>query len=282
MTMEIPLFSFGVVADVQYCEAPPAHGRYFQASLQKLTEALHTFQQQKVDFILDLGDLIDRSWDSFAPVLELYRQAGVPVRHTLGNHDFSVAEEHKTQVAQRIGLPPGGYYDFVWKGFRWVVLHGSEVSLFATRAGSLQQQQARQVLEALRQANQPHANAWNGGVSEAQLQWLHHVLDDAAAFQQPVIVAGHYPLYPEGTHNLWNAPALIDVLEAHAPVVAYFNGHQHEGGYAAKRGIHYLNFQGMVETASDNAYAVVAVFADRLQVSGFGREPDRVLWFRNH
>ncbi len=40
--------------------------------------------------------------------------------------------------------------------------------------------------------------------------------------------------------------------------------------------IHHLNFQGMVETV-DNAYAIVHVFADRMEVEGFGREESRTL-----
>ena len=49
------------------------------------------------------------------------------------------------------------------------------------------------------------------------------------------------------------------------------------GNYAIKEGIHYLTIQGMVETADTTAYAVVAVYEDRLKVLGVGREQDRVL-----
>ena len=35
----------------------------------------------------------------------------------------------------------------------------------------------------------------------------------------------------------------------------------------------------MVETATETAYAVVAVHADRLEVTGYGSEPSRVLRF---
>ena len=46
-----------------------------------------------------------------------------------------------------------------------------------------------------------------------------------------------------------------------------------------KNGIHYLTVHGMVETRESNAYAVVHVEGDRLEIDGRGREPDRLLDF---
>ena len=88
---------------------------------------------------------------------------------------------------------------------------------------------------------------------------------------------GHYPLYPAGELNLWNDAAVMAVLERYPGVKACFNGHDHDGNYGHRNGIHYLNFKGIVDTPDKNTYAIVDVYADRLEVQGFGREEDRVL-----
>ena len=66
-------------------------------------------------------------------------------------------------------------------------------------------------------------------------------------------------------------------LESAGNVVAYFNGHNHAGNYGEKKGIKYVNFQGMLDTADTNAYSVIQAFKDRLEIDGFGREPDRTI-----
>ena len=60
-------------------------------------------------------------------------------------------------------------------------------------------------------------------------------------------------------------------------MVAYCNGHNHAGNYGILNGKHFLNFKGMVETPTESCFAVVEVFPNRLEVRGFGREPNRTL-----
>ena len=60
-------------------------------------------------------------------------------------------------------------------------------------------------------------------------------------------------------------------------VVAYFAGHDHAGGYAVRRGVHHVTVKGMVEAPTENAYAVVEVYQDRLREIGCGKEPTREL-----
>ena len=66
-------------------------------------------------------------------------------------------------------------------------------------------------------------------------------------------------------------------MEAAGNVVAYFNGHHHAGDFAEKNGIYYVNFKGMVETVDTNAYSIIKVYSDRIEIDGYGREQDRVL-----
>ena len=272
-----PLFSFGVIADVQYCDVTPTEVRFYRKSTDKLQECLETLNQQNLAFILDVGDLIDRDYNSFDTILQEYQQAKAQVYRTLGNHDYSVEPDQLAEVPARIGLPPAGYYDFVHENWRFIVLNGTEVSTYTHPPGSTASQQAEKLMEELEKEGKSRAKPWNAGVSNQQLRWLEQRLKKARRTNQKVIVMSHYPLYPENPHNLWNAEQVIMALEQSGNVVAYFNGHNHAGNYGHKKDIHYLNFKGMVDTPDQNTFAAVHVYADHLQVQGFGREDSREL-----
>ena len=59
------------------------------------------------------------------------------------------------------------------------------------------------------------------------------------------------------------------------------NGHDHEGGYAQQDSIHFVTFQGLVESGAENAYAIVEVYPDRLEIRGYGTVPSRSLALRS-
>ena len=274
-----PLFSFGVIADAQYCECEPAIGRYYRRSISKLSEALQTLDQQDLAFILDMGDLIDRDYGSFDEVLDIYNRSKFQVYRVLGNHDFSVTEAKKDLVASRLGLNESAYYDFVYLGWRIVMLNGNEVSTYAHTESNAATQEAEQKLIALEKAGRPNAKPWNGGISQVQLTWLESRLKLAAQQGQKVIVCNHFPAYPDDPHNLWNDTEVVSLLLEYSVVVAYFNGHNHAGNYKQNEHIHFLTYQGMVETATENAFARVEVYKKRLKVVGFGRQESRDLDF---
>ncbi|WKN33743.1 hypothetical protein PZB74_10440 [Porifericola rhodea] len=279
MIQKKPLFSFGVIADVQYCSCEPAGVRYYRKSVQKLNECLQELNQHSLSFILDMGDLIDRDYSSFDDILEVYDQAKTRVYRSLGNHDFDVSDADKTKVSARLGMDKAAYYDFTYLGWRFIMLNGNEVSTYAHPAGSVEAQEAEQKLAQLKKQNAPNAQSWNGGISEQQLKWLALKLEEASQQMQKIIVCCHFPAYPKDPHNLWNDTEVQQLLSDTPQVVAYFNGHNHGGNYAQKDHVHYLNFKGMVDTASENTFAIADVYPDYLNIRGFGREDSRQLKF---
>jgi hypothetical protein len=86
------------------------------------------------------------------------------------------------------------------------------------------------------------------------------------------------PAWPESRERLWNAGEALAVLDRHKCVAAWFAGHDHPGAHAERNGVHHLTFKGMVEH-SENCWAAMRVYEDRLEVTGFGAEEDRVLRF---
>ena len=267
-------FQFGLVADPQYCDCDDRGTRHYRASLDKLRRAVGTFNGLDLAFAVQVGDLIDRRRESFSEILPIYEASRAPRYHVLGNHDFPISSD---EVVDLLGMT-NQYYWFRRGGWRFVVLNTSDISLHANPKGSEKYEQAQKILADLTQRGAINAKTYNGAVGDEQLGWLRRVLDMAEQGGEKVIVFSHMPVYPKNAHNAWNDQTLINVFESHHNVVAYFSGHNHYGNYGAKSGVHYVTCRGMVELDS-NAYSTVRVYPGRLEIDGYGREPDRILKF---
>ncbi|KGD85885.1 metallophosphoesterase [Rhizobium sp. YS-1r] len=278
MPHETPLLRFGVIADPQYADLPPwlEMDRYYANSLDKLREAIGVLNGEDLSFVVTLGDLIDRNWESYDPVLSAYDE----LRHESflmpGNHDFAVAPDRLADIHARLGMP-AAWHDFSRDGFRFIVIEGNEISLFSAPEGHPRRTLARERLETLRAQGAINAREWNGGIGEEQFAWLKETLEQARSAGEQVIVMGHYPLFPENEHNLWGHERLTDLFARSGNVVAYLNGHNHAGNLGRNGNTWYVNFKGMVDTEKENTFAVVEIFPDRIAIIGHGREESRTL-----
>ena len=264
-------FSFGAIADCQYCSGPNRGSRHYSSSAKKLHECVEELNSHDLKFVIHLGDFIDRDYASFDKVLPIYQSLKMPAYHALGNHDFDVADKWKAKVPERMGMK-SKYYDFSIEDWRFIVLDGNDVSFHAYPKDSSEYREA----EVYYRENKIRSPRWNGAVGEKQLTWMQEVLRGAEKKGEQVVLYCHFPVYPADPHNLWNAKEVISILETFSCVKAYINGHNHKGKYGQKNGIHYLTLKGMVETES-NAYSIIGIFQDRIKVIGYGRESDRVL-----
>ncbi len=280
MTDTSPLFSFGIIADAQYADiAPrPEMGRFYAQSTRKLDAAIEVFNAHDLEFVVTLGDIIDRGWENFDAILACYDRLKHRSVLLPGNHDFAVAPEYLDKVHARLGMPTP-WYDFAIGGVRFIVLDGSDVSVFAPPPGDPRRELAAQRLAALAQADAVNAHDWNGSFSPAQFTWLRDRLVAADAACESAVLFCHYPLYPQNSHNMWDAPDIVDLLSAHPSAKAWFCGHNHVGNYGLLGGTHFLNFKGMVDTQHENTFAIADVYDDRIDIRGFGREDTRTLSF---
>lgn len=267
---------FGVMADAQYCDCAVNGSRHYRASPGKMRDAVEQLNREELDFVIHLGDLIDRDFESFDEILPIYRQLQVPTYQVLGNHDFAIGPSKKDEVLRRMGLYRR-YYDFVVGSWRFVVLDTNDLSLYARREGTAKYRRADSLHQKLVADDRPNAKEWNGGVSREQLHWLDRTLAEAAARDQRVVIFTHHPVYPSNAHNVWNDDEVRALLGSRDNVAAVMSGHNHGGNYGAAEGIHFLTLKGMVETADSTAYAVIETSGTRLEVNGFGREVDRSL-----
>jgi 3',5'-cyclic AMP phosphodiesterase CpdA len=268
---------FGVVADPQYAPVAPAMNRYYANSLWKLSEAIEIFNAEAdLSFVVTLGDIIDRHWESYGHILPIYDRLRHPKLFVLGNHDFEVGPDYLMSVPRALGLERR-YYDFAVGGTRFIVIDGNDVSLFAHPKDSPRYKLAVETLQAMKDRGEPNAREWNGGLGEEQYAWLEQTMDRAEAAGETIIILGHYPVYPKTKLSMWGAERFVKLATARSSFLAYLNGHDHAGNYGVFASKHFVNFKGMVETATETAYALVTLHQDRIEVQGFGTEPCRRL-----
>jgi manganese-dependent ADP-ribose/CDP-alcohol diphosphatase len=270
-----PLFTFGVIADVQYCECEPEDSRFYRLSPARLREAVNSFRADSVSFIVNLGDLIDRGYESFKPVLHILDSSGLQVYNLLGNHDYSIDDRYKKR------LPPAmpakeGYYSFNHLNFRFIALNGNEISTYSS-ANKAAIKKAEDYLALLKDSGSINAIDWNGGISAKQLEWLKIQLDDATAKNENVFILCHFPVYPENVHNLLNYKEVNALLMNYHNILAWFNGHNHAGNYGNFNMIHFVTMKGMVESEFNTSYAIVEVYRNKIWIKGAGREKSQIL-----
>ena len=122
-----------------------------------------------------------------------------------------------------------------------------------------------------------------GIISDAQMRWFEGALKRAAAQNEHVIVFSHYALTrdaaPQHRMNAQSANPLLSLIEGSGVVVAWFAGHDRVGGYGLRNGIHHVTVQGIVEAPDNNAYALIELHSDRINIVGFGKAASRELYF---
>ncbi len=268
------LFRIGAIADVQYADEDDAGPRLYRRAPEKLREAVQALNHADIDFAVHLGDFIDGDWQSYDTVLRLARGLKSPWHFVLGNHDFAVSDDKKPLVPALLGMP-ARYYSFEHKSWVFVVLDGNDLSTYAWPQGSLELAESTRIHD----QKYPSAELWDGGIGAAQLGWLDGVLAAADTSERKVMVLCHFPVFPENRHNLWNAQEVMAVVEGHPSMKIWLNGHNHDGNYGEKNGIHYLNLKGMLDT-TETAFATLALYEGRVEVKGVGRQSDMVLPLR--
>lgn len=274
---EKPDLRIGIISDCQYADCDPSKDgkRLYRQSVKKLEAAVRQFNEMEdLDFVIHLGDMIDRDFASYDAVMPLYAKLQARRYQVLGNHDFSVTDAEKARVPAILGMEHP-YYSWVRGKRRFAVLDGSDLSTY----GHPKDSEKWRAADAYAKASKVPLADHNGGIGPQQLAWLREQLTAARKENQQVMLFCHYPIQPVNSMNLWNAAEVTGLLAEFKDVVRLWgNGHDHDGNYASKHGIHFLNFRGMVDTER-SCLARLEIFSDKIRVTGFEREPSRLLPF---
>jgi len=283
--MKPDILQFGVIADCQYdafCDESNLPGnRYCVTTLNKLQNAVEELNQHDLDFVVNVGDLIDQRFENFPAPLKVLSGSRSPVYHLVGNHDFcGPGHEYglrpREDVFNAIGLK-NPYYSWQQNGWKFIVLDTNEVGTIEWMPGTPEYEEGAKVLLEMKEAGANNARPWNGGLSEGQFAWLEKELQT----ELPIIVFGHHPISPDYGGNCLNYERVRDVLQKAPQVQAYFCGHEHAGMFDVFVDLPCLAFKGMVETKDETCFAIVILQENKIEIQGFGREESRVLDRRN-
>lgn len=272
------IFSFGVVADIQYADAEKAGNRDYRSSIGKLDTCINIFNKNDLSFVVTMGDMIDRDYTSYDKPLHILETSKAPVYNVLGNHDFSVNDQLKRKVRKRLDNKKG-YFSFQLDDFIFIILDGTDLSTFAHKKESKQYKFALAEYEEIKKEGLNNAYEWNGGIGEKQLHWLNKQLKKSDQEKLKAIIFCHWPLLPENGTQLWNNRDVLKLLNSHKSVVAWIAGHHHEGSYVQSGNIHYLTLKGLVEAKSETSCGIIEVYPDKLKLEGYGDQKDQLLKF---
>lgn len=257
---------FGIFTDPHYAERDVNINRYYRESLDKVSECIDLMNEQKVDFLIELGDLKDQgSTPQEAETLqfletiekELKRFNG-PLYHVLGNHDHdSISKQQFLNAISNEGFSNAlNYYSFDKDSFHFIVLDSNYTS------------QGKEY---------DHGNFdWKDAyVPDEQLKWLKK---DLAHNQRPTIVFIHHQLDAiafEDEHRIYcptNADIVREMLEESPNVIAVFQGHYHKGSLNKINNIYYYTLKAVVEGSGpeNNNYAIVEIGEDQIiRIKGY-------------
>lgn len=253
-----PLVRIGLLTDLHHADRPPSGSRYYRETLAKCTEAADHFRRDKVDHVVELGDLID-SADSLETekgyLRRIHRElAAAPGTHhfVLGNHCVSALT--KLEFLEIVGQERS-YYSFEAGGYRFVVLDAC-----------------------FRGDGEPYGRqnfTWtDANIPAEEIDWLRSELKSVS---NGAIVLVHQRLDAEPPYGIKNAAEVRKVLENSGRVLAVLQGHYHPGDYREVKGIHYCTLSAMIEGSGpeNNAYAVMDVLpGGTIRISGFRRQRD--------
>lgn len=166
-----PLFTFGVIADIQYADIDDGynylrtHRRYYRNSIELLRNALDNWSKAAVKpgFILQLGDLIDgynkplvASDRALETVLKELGSGSADVHHVWGNHEFYNFSRDWLLSSKLNSIPKGSqigagsqvyaYHFSPYPGFTFVVMDAYDVAVLGREESSQGYQEALTLL----------------------------------------------------------------------------------------------------------------------------------------
>jgi alkaline phosphatase len=253
---ENPLLRIGLITDMHYADKDPAGTRYYKESLGKLAEAANHFEKDPIDFVVELGDLIDAASSVEAELSYLNRinrefSAISKHRHyVLGNHCVDTLS--KREFLEGVGQQRS-YYSFDAGSYHFVILD----SCFRSDG---------------RPYERKNFEWTDANIPADEIDWLRA---DLKATPHRTIVFAHQRLDATKQHSVKNAAEVRQVIERSEKVLAVFQGHSHQNEHTELAGTHYCTLRAMVEGsgAESNAYSRLEIFAgDLIRVQGFRKQ----------
>lgn len=293
-----PLFSFGLISDVQYADIPDGRSflgvpRYYRHSILILQRAVKEWNtHHKHTFVINFGDIVDgycprdQSLNTVKKVVDEFEMFNGPVYHMIGNHClYNLPRSELLPLLKIQTLDGRAYYDFSpVPEYRFVVLDTYDISALGWPQDH---PKALEAMKLLREKN-PNENKdspnnleglerrflkFNGAVGKEQMEWLDGVLQEATELEQKVVVCSHLPLDPGATSKealLWNYDEVMNLMHKYNCVKVCLAGHNHTGGSSIdSHGVHHRVLEAALECPpGTDAFGSVDVYDDKISLVG--------------
>lgn len=269
-----PLIVFGLIADTQYADCTSEGTRFYRNSLNKLCESFDYFNNQKVLFTINLGDIIDRNQKDLDSVLICLRHLNQKIYHITGNHDYKGVTDN--DVLYKKLKMPSEYYSFIKKNWVFVFLNTNEIAAYSNVGGTMKEQELLRMQRQIKANKGIQGASWNGGISNRQLQWLDNLLKKSEKKNRNVLIFCHHPLYPRSQFTALNNMEILETINRYNCVKAIFSGHHHSGAFEYFNHIPCNTVEGMIETPDKNSFGIVKIYKDRIELEGRGRMTSRI------
>lgn len=264
---------FGIITDLHYANRAPdiSLNRFYNESLNKMSECIDLMNEQNVDFLIELGDFKDQgnppkesdSLEFLSTIEKEFSRFKGPRYHVLGNHDHDSIS--KQQFLDRISnegfARASGYYSFDRNSFHFVVLD------------------ANYTLQGI-EYNHGNFDWRDCYIPGNQLEWLKK---DLRRHKIQTIVFIHQRLDTPPADKQYcpgNAVTARRILEDSGNVMAVFQGHYHEGDLSRIDNIYYYTLKSVVEGTGpeNNNYAIVEIGNDMIiRIKGFRKTDSKDL-----
>ncbi|MCS7463789.1 metallophosphoesterase [Paenibacillus doosanensis] len=227
---------FGVMADV--------HQDFMYRAEERLNRFIERMTEEKVDFIIQLGDFCFPVPENKPFVATWERFPGAKY-HVLGNHDMDRCD--KRAIMEFLGMERN-YYSFDSGGYHFVVLDANYLLLDGRYVG-YEHGNYHQHPEAI------------SNLTPEQLDWLR---EDLAATNKPTVLFSHHNLespFNDFNYGIKNSDELRSILrEANAKagfrkVIACLNGHNHLDGVKVIDDIYFVHINSMSYFYMGKSYA---------------------------
>jgi alkaline phosphatase len=234
----------GLLTDIHYADKKPIGSRYYQESLAKVQAAAKELKKQTIDFLVELGDLIDSVRDVETDKKHLHmideelQKISTHRYYVLGNH--CVETLTKEEFLGVIGQPKS-YFSFNQKGKHFVVLDANFRQDGVTYGRN-------------------SADWRDTKIPDAEIEWLQ---SDLSSTTLPTIVFLHQrlDLGNQEACAVKNADTVRKVLEESGKVRLVLQEHEHSGDYKEIAGISYITLSALIEGSGEknNSFSTLEI-----------------------
>ncbi len=246
------LLRMGLVTDLHYADKDPGGTRHYRDSIQKFEECIQTFNAEDLDLAIELGDFVDAAEEveteiAYLKTLDkIYSKFKGDRHYVLGNH--CVWTLTKEQFRDNSGAK-ATHYSFDKNGVHIIILDA------CYRADGV---------------SYGHRNyEWTD--TEIPLEEQEWLKDDLSKTDLPTVAFTHQRIDVSNHYGIKSGPEVRKILEDSGKVLAVFQGHNHINEHNEIGGIHYVTLAALIEGSGqeNNAYSILDVYPDRLEVTGF-------------